>query len=32
MGHSKITTQRYLHSKPRLDDAAKLTEIFAEVA
>lgn len=33
MGHSKITTtQRYLHSKPRPDDAAKLTEIFAAVA
>lgn len=31
MGHSKITTtQRYLHSKPRADDAAKLTAIFAE--
>jgi integrase len=31
MGHSKITTtQRYLHSKPRADDAAKLTAIFEE--
>jgi integrase len=31
MGHSKITTtQRYLHSKPRADDAAKLTAIFSE--
>lgn len=31
MGHSKITTtQRYLHSKPRADDAAKLTAIFDE--
>lgn len=33
MGHSKITTtQRYLHSKPRADDAAKLTAIFDEGA
>ena len=32
MGHSKITTtQRYLHSKPRPDDAAKLTELFEAV-
>ena len=32
MGHSKITTtQRYLHAKPRSDDAAKLTELFAAV-
>ena len=31
MGHSKLTTtERYLHSRPRPDDAAKLTEIFAE--
>jgi site-specific recombinase XerC len=30
MGHSKLTTtERYLHSRPRPDDAAKLTEIFA---
>lgn len=29
MGHSKLsTTERYLHSKPRPDDAAKLTAIF----
>jgi integrase len=29
MGHSKLsTTERYLHSKPRPDDALKLTEIF----
>ena len=29
MGHSKLsTTERYLHSKPRPDDAAKLTGIF----
>jgi hypothetical protein len=29
MGHSKLsTTERYLHSKPRPDDAAKLTRIF----
>jgi integrase len=29
MGHSKLTTtERYLHSKPRPDDVAKLTEIF----
>ncbi len=29
MGHSKITTtQRYLHSKPRADDVAKLTALF----
>lgn len=32
MGHSKITTtQRYLHAKPRPEDAAKLTELFREV-
>jgi integrase len=31
MGHSKLTTtERYLHSKPRPTDAAKLTEILAE--
>ncbi|MBS1895670.1 MAG: tyrosine-type recombinase/integrase [Actinobacteria bacterium] len=31
MGHSKLTTtERYLHSKPRPNDAAKLTAIFAE--
>ena len=30
MGHSKLTTtERYLHSKPRPDDVAKLTSIFA---
>jgi integrase len=30
MGHSKLTTtERYLHSKPRPTDAAKLTVIFA---
>lgn len=30
MGHSKLTTtERYLHSKPRPDDVAKLTTIFA---
>ncbi len=29
MGHSKLTTtERYLHSKPRKDDAAKLTSAF----
>jgi integrase len=29
MGHSKLTTtERYLHSKPRPDDVAKLTAIF----
>lgn len=29
MGHSKLsTTERYLHSKPRPDDAAKLTQVF----
>jgi integrase len=29
MGHSKITTtQRYLHSKPRADDVAKLSSLF----
>lgn len=29
MGHSKLTTtERYLHSKPRPDDVAKLTEAF----
>jgi integrase len=31
MGHSKITTtQRYLHSKPRADDVAKLSALFDE--
>ena len=31
MGHSKLTTtERYLHSRPRRDDAATLTEIFSE--
>jgi integrase len=31
MGHSKITTtQRYLHSKPRADDVAKLSAVFDE--
>jgi integrase len=31
MGHSKITTtQRYLHSKPRADDVAKLSSLFEE--
>jgi integrase len=31
MGHSKITTtQRYLHSKPRADDVAKLSALFEE--
>lgn len=30
MGHSKLTTtERYLHTKPRGDDAAKLTSAFA---
>ena len=30
MGHSKLTTtERYLHSRPRKDDAAKLTSAFA---
>lgn len=29
MGHSKLTTtERYLHSKPRPDDVAKLTRVF----
>jgi site-specific recombinase XerD len=29
MGHSKLaTTKRYLHSKPRPDDVAKLTNLF----
>jgi integrase len=29
MGHSRLTTtERYLHSKPRPGDAAKLTEVF----
>jgi integrase len=33
MGHSKITTtQRYLHSKPRADDVAKLSALFEEGA
>jgi integrase len=31
MGHAKLsTTERYLHSKPRPDDAAKLTGIFGK--
>ena len=31
MGHAALTTtERYLHSKPRPSDAAKLTAIFAE--
>lgn len=31
MGHASLTTtERYLHSKPRPSDAAKLTAIFAE--
>ncbi|HXV05596.1 MAG TPA: tyrosine-type recombinase/integrase [Solirubrobacterales bacterium] len=31
MGHSQLTTtERYLHTKPRPTDAAKLTAIFAE--
>ena len=31
MGHSKLTTtERYLHSRPKPSDAAKLSEIFAE--
>ena len=31
MGHSKLaTTERYLHSKPRSDDAAKLTSAFGD--
>jgi integrase len=30
MGHSSLlTTQRYLHSRPRADDAAKLTQAFS---
>jgi hypothetical protein len=30
MGHSSLTTtERYLHSKPRPGDSAKLTSIFA---
>jgi len=30
MGHSRLaTTERYLHSKPRTDDAARLSEAFA---
>jgi hypothetical protein len=29
MGHAKLsTTERYLHTKPRPDEAAKLTDIF----
>jgi integrase len=29
MGHSRLTTtERYLHSKPRPGDAAKLTKAF----
>lgn len=29
MGHSRLTTtERYLHSKPRPDDGAKLTDVF----
>ena len=31
MGHSKLaTTERYLHSRPRKDDAAKLTSAFGD--
>jgi hypothetical protein len=31
MGHSKLTTtERYLHSKPRPDGVAKLTNIFSK--
>lgn len=31
MGHSKLaTTERYLHSRPRPSDAAKLTAVFAD--
>ena len=31
MGHSKLaTTERYLHSKPRSDDAARLTSAFGD--
>jgi integrase len=31
MGHSKLTTtERYLHARPRPNDAAKPTEIFSE--
>jgi integrase len=31
MGHAQLsTTERYLHSKPRPSDAAKLTALFAE--
>ena len=30
MGHSRLTTtERYLHAKPRTDDAARLSEAFA---
>ena len=31
MGHAQLTTtERYLHSKPRPSDAAKLTALFSE--
>jgi integrase len=31
MGHSKLTTtERYLHARPRPDDAAKLTDLFGK--
>lgn len=30
MGHSRLTTtERYLHAKPRTDDAARLSEAFS---
>ena len=30
MGHSRLTTtERYLHAKPRTDDAARLSTAFA---
>jgi hypothetical protein len=29
MGHAKITTtERYLHARPRRDDAARMTKVF----
>lgn len=29
MGHTKITTtERYLHARPRRDDAARMTKVF----
>jgi integrase len=32
MGHARLTTtERYLHSKPRTDDAARLSSAFAEM-